>query len=64
MKIVNKYILASCVFCYFAGIYLIASKMGIMRLISRYGLSRTTPAKGLYTTQLFRGPNTRCITLQ
>jgi hypothetical protein len=41
MKIVNKYILASCVFCYFAGIYLIASKMGIMRLISRYGLSRT-----------------------
>ena len=41
MKIVNKYILASCVFCYFAGIDLIASKMGIMRLISRYGLSRT-----------------------
>lgn len=40
MKIVNKYILASCVFCYFAGIYLIAVKMGIMRLISRYGLSR------------------------
>lgn len=41
MKTVNKYILASCVFCYFAGIYLIASKLGIMRLISRYGLSRT-----------------------
>ena len=41
MKTVNKYILASCVFCYFAGIYLIAAKMGIMRLISRYGLSRT-----------------------
>lgn len=40
MKTVNKYILASCVFCYFAGIYLIAAKMGIMRLISRYGLSR------------------------
>ena len=41
MKTVNKYILASCVFCYFAGIYMIAAKMGIMRLISRYGLSRT-----------------------
>lgn len=41
MKTVNKYILASCVFCYFAGIYLIAAKMGIIRLISRYGLSRT-----------------------
>lgn len=40
MKTVNKYILVSCVFCYFAGIYLIAAKMGIMRLISRYGLSR------------------------
>lgn len=40
MKTVNKYILASCVFCYFVGIYLIAAKMGIMRLVSRYGLSR------------------------
>lgn len=40
MKIVNKYILASCIFCYFAGIYLIAAKFGIMRLISRYGMSR------------------------
>lgn len=40
MKTVNKYILASCVFCYFAGLYLIAVKMGIMRLISRYGLSQ------------------------
>lgn len=40
MKTVNKYILASCIFCYFIGIYLIAVKMGIMRLISRYGLSR------------------------
>lgn len=41
MKTINKYILASCVFCYFAGIYLIAVKMGFMRLISRFGLSRT-----------------------
>ncbi len=41
MKIVNKYILASCVFCYFAGLYMIAAKAGIMRLISQYGLHRT-----------------------
>ncbi len=41
MKIVNKYILASCVFCYFGGLYIAASKMGIMRLVSRYGLSRS-----------------------
>lgn len=40
MKIVNKYILASCVFCYFAGIYLLAIKFGIMRFISQYGFSR------------------------
>lgn len=29
MKTVNKIILLSCVFCYFAGIWLIASKLGI-----------------------------------
>ncbi|MBP5387290.1 MAG: hypothetical protein J6Y97_07915 [Prevotella sp.] len=40
MKTVNKYILASCVICYFVGIYLIAVKIGFMRLISRYGLSK------------------------
>lgn len=40
MKTVNKYILASCVFCYFGGLYLLAAKFGIMRLISRYGLSQ------------------------
>lgn len=40
MKTVNKYILASCVFCYFAGIYLLAVKFGIIRLISHYGLHR------------------------
>lgn len=40
MKTVNKYIIASCVFCYFAGIYMIIVKMGIMRLISRFGMSR------------------------
>ena len=40
MKTVNKYIMASCVFCYFAGIYLIAVKMGILRIINQYGISR------------------------
>lgn len=30
----------SCLFCYFAGLYLLAAKLGIMRLISQYGLSR------------------------
>ena len=40
MKTVTKYIIASCVFCYFAGIYMIIVKMGLMRLISRFGLSR------------------------
>ena len=40
MKTVNKYIMASCVFCYFAGIYLIASKLGFLRIINQYGISR------------------------
>lgn len=40
MKTVNKYILASCVFCYFMGLYLVVVKFGIMRFISRYGLHR------------------------
>lgn len=39
MKIVNKYILASCVFCYFAGIYMIADKLGLLQYISRYGIN-------------------------
>lgn len=40
MRIVNKYVLASSVFCYFGGLYLLAIKFGIMRLISQYGLHR------------------------
>ena len=40
MKTVNKYILASCVFCYFAGIYLIADKLGYLQLIGDYGLQQ------------------------
>lgn len=38
MKTVNKYILASCVFCYFGGIYLFITKAGIMRIVSQYGI--------------------------
>ena len=38
MKIVNKYILASCVFCYFAGIYMIADKVGFLRFADEYGI--------------------------
>ena len=40
MKTVNKYIIASCVFCYLGGLYLILAKAGIMRLISRYGINQ------------------------
>lgn len=39
MKTVNKIILLSCVFCYFAGLYIIALKFGLFKLLARYGLS-------------------------
>jgi hypothetical protein len=39
MKTVNKIILLSCIFCYFAGIYIIALKFGLLKLLARYGLS-------------------------
>lgn len=39
MKTVNKIILLSCIFCYFAGLYLIALKFGLLKLLARYGLS-------------------------
>ena len=40
MKSVNKIIALSCVFCYFAGLYIIAAKMGLIKLIVRYGVSK------------------------
>ena len=39
MKTVNKIILLSCIFCYFAGLYIIALKFGLLKLLTRYGLS-------------------------
>ena len=39
MKTVNKIILLSCIFCYFAGLYIIALKFGLLKLLARYGLS-------------------------
>ena len=40
MKTVNKYILVSCFLCYFTGLYIIIVKLGILRLISHYGIHR------------------------
>ncbi len=39
MKIVSKFIMCSCIFIYFVGIYYIALKFGLIKLISKYGLS-------------------------
>lgn len=39
MKTITKIILCSCVFCYFAGIWIIASRFGLIKLVSRYGLA-------------------------
>lgn len=39
MKTVNKIILLSCIFCYFAGLYFIALKFGLLKLLVRYGMS-------------------------
>lgn len=41
MKTVTKIIVYSCVFCYFAGLWMIASRFGLIRLITRYGLSES-----------------------
>ncbi len=39
MKTVNKIVLFSCIFCYFAGLYFIALKFGLIKLLVRYGFS-------------------------
>lgn len=41
MKTVTKIIMCSCVFCYFAGIWMIASRFGLIKLITRYGLAES-----------------------
>lgn len=40
MKTVSKIVLCSCIFCYFAGFYIIGVKFGLLKLLSHYGLSR------------------------
>lgn len=39
MRTVNKIILLSCIFCYLAGLYLIALKFGLIKLLVRYEIS-------------------------
>lgn len=39
MRTVNKIILWSCIFCYIAGLYLIALKFGLIKLLVRYEIS-------------------------
>ena len=41
MKTVTKITLCSCLFCYFAGLWAIASRFGIVKLIMRYGLAES-----------------------
>lgn len=41
MKTVTKIIIYSCVFCYFAGLWLITSRFGLIKLIARYGLAES-----------------------
>lgn len=41
MKTVTKIIVCSCVFCYFAGLWIIASRFGLIKLATRYGLSES-----------------------
>lgn len=40
MKTVTKIILCSSVFCYFAGLWIIASRFGVVKLISKYGMTQ------------------------
>lgn len=39
MKTITKIICTSCVFCYFAGLWIIATRFGLIKLISKYGVS-------------------------
>lgn len=41
MKTVTKIIMCSCLFCYFAGLWMIASRFGLIKLITRYGLAES-----------------------
>ena len=39
MKAVPKITIFSCIFCYFAGLWMIASRFGLVKLVSKYGLT-------------------------
>ena len=39
MRTVNKIILLSCIFCYIVGLYIIALKFGLIKLLVRYEIS-------------------------
>lgn len=41
MKSITKITLCSCFFCYFAGLWTIASRFGLVKLITKYGLSES-----------------------
>ena len=41
MKFISKITIVSCVCCYFGGLWFIASRFGLVKLLSRYGLSQT-----------------------
>lgn len=41
MKTVPKIIMYSCLFCYFAGLWMIASRFGLIKLVTRYGLAES-----------------------
>ena len=40
MKFISKVTIISCVCCYFGGLWFIASRFGLAKLLSRYGLSQ------------------------
>lgn len=40
MKTITKITLPSCVVCYFGGLWFIASRFGLVKLLSRYGFSQ------------------------
>ena len=40
MRTVSKIILCSCIFCYFTGLYIVGVKFGLLKLLTRYGLSK------------------------
>lgn len=41
MKTITKIIMYSCLFCYFAGLWIISSRFGLIKLITRYGLAES-----------------------